>query len=235
MVGEVRPPSPSADVPAALLVDFDGLMIDSERVLAEAVVHVIATRGGDLAVGSIAHLFGSTAVDHEWERLVPTWCHPPMTLAELEAVVWPLVHDRVDALPLLPGVEPLLGQARSAGWKLALATGHDPDRLHGRLDRLGVREHFDAVVLAREVGRGKPAPDIFLEAARRLAVEPANCVVLEDSLPGCEAAIAAGMAVVVCPSPVTAYLEFPAAAQRVGCLSDLSFDEVAQLLPSAGR
>lgn len=230
MVGEVLPPATSPPATAALLVDFDGLMIDSERVLAEAVVEVVATRGGDVTVESIAHLFGSTAVDHEWERLVPTWCDPPMTLAELEAAVWPMVHDRVDALPLLPGVADVLDAARSAGWKVALATGHAPDRLHGRLDRLGVRQHFDAVVLAHEVERGKPAPDIFLEAARRLEVKPADCVVLEDSLPGCEAAVAAGMAVIVCPSPVTAYLEFPTRARRVACLSDLTLDDIAQLL-----
>ncbi len=223
----------SSTLPAALLVDFDGVMIDSERVLAEAVVHVISTRGGDLGIETIAHLFGSTDVDDEWERLVPTWCEPPMTLAELEEIVWPIVHDQVDALPLLPGVEDLLERARIAGWKLALATGHDPARLHGRLDRLGVRERFDAVVLAREVARGKPAPDIFLEAARRLDVEAVSCVVLEDSLPGCEAALAAGMAVIVCPSPVTAHLEFPAPAQRVRSLTEVTFDDVERLLPSS--
>lgn len=213
-----------------LVVDFDGLMIDSERVLAEAVIEIVTARGGDLLIEHIGHLFGSTDVDDEWERLVPTWCDPPMTREELEAAVWPAVHERVDRLPLLPGVADLLDGAREAGWTLALATGHEPARLGGRLDRLGVVAHFDAVVLASEVDRGKPSPDIFLEAARRLGVAPGQCVVVEDSLPGCQAAIAAGMAVAVCPSPVTAHLDFPPPAMRVSSLLDLEIDDLVRLV-----
>src|SRR4051812_13921380 len=215
---------------SALVVDFDGLMIDSERVLAEAVVEIVTARGGELAVEDISHLFGSTDVDHEWERLVPTWCDPPMTREELQAAVWPAVHEQVDLLPLLPGVADLLDDARAAGWKLALATGHEPARLGGRLDRLGVLAHFDTVVLASEVKRGKPAPDIFIEAARRLGVAAAQCVVVEDSLPGCQAAIAAGMAVVVWPSPVTAHLEFPSPSWRVTALLEIGVDDLVRLL-----
>ena len=215
------------------MVDFDGLMIDSERVLAEAVVEIVTGRGGELAFEDISHLFGSTDVDHEWERLVPTWCDPPMTLEELEAAVWPAVHEQVDLLPLLPGVAELLDGARDAGWKLALATGHEPARLRGRLDRLGVLSRFETVVLASEVERGKPAPDIFNEAARRLGVPTAQCVVVEDSLPGYQAAIAAGMAVVVCPSPVTAHLDFPPPARRVSSLLEISIDDLVQLLERA--
>src|SRR3954454_16933344 len=124
---ELRPSGEvMADGMSGLVVDFDGLMIDSERVLAEAVVEMVTERGGELAVEDISHLFGSTDVDQEWERLVPTWCDPPMTLEELEAPVWPAVHEQVDLLPLLPGVADLLDAARDAGWKLALATGHEP-------------------------------------------------------------------------------------------------------------
>lgn len=205
-------------------------MIDSEYVLATAVVEIIAERGGHLTMADIGHLFGSTSVDDEWERLVPTWCDPALTLAELEALVWPSVHDLVDQLPLRPGVADLLSGARTRGWKVAVATGHVPDRLRGRLERLGVLEHLDAVVLAGEVRHGKPAPDIFLEAARRLAVPPEHCVVLEDSLPGCRAAVAAGMAVVVCPSPVTTHLSFPAPAHRVSSLAELRLDDLEVLL-----
>lgn len=213
-----------------LIVDFDGLMIDSERVLAECVVEVVAERGGEVSIATIGHLFGSTDADYEWERLVPTWCDPPMTLAELESLVWPIAHDRVDELALLPGVAELLDEAVAAGWKVALATGHVPDRLRPRLERLGVLDRFDAVVQARDVVRGKPAPDIFVEAARRLSLRPQQCVVVEDSLPGCQGAIAAGMAVVVCPSSVTSHLEFPDAAHRVASLDDVRLEDLERLL-----
>ena len=80
---------------------------------------------------------------------------------------------------------------------------------------------------AEEVAHGKPAPDIFLEAARRLGVAPECCVVLEDSLPGCQAAHAAGMVAVACPGPVTAGLDFPDEVHRVASLLDVSLAELA--------
>lgn len=207
-------------------------MIDSEYVLANAVLEVVADRGGELSITEIGHLFGSTAVDEEWERLVPTWCDPPLTLSELESLVWPVVEERVDQLPLQPGVVDLLNAAKRRNWRVALATGHPSDRLHDRLERLGVLRQFDSVVLAREVPNGKPAPDIFLEAALRIGVHPDDCLVVEDSFPGCQAAIAAGMAVIVCPSPVTAHLEFPRSVHRVASLTDVCLDDAASLLRS---
>jgi HAD superfamily hydrolase (TIGR01509 family) len=205
-------------------------MIDSEYVLACAVLELITQRGGELTIADIGHLFGSTAVDEDWERLVPTWCDPPLTLYQLEALIWPTVHERVDQLPLRPGVADLLNAAKEQDWRVALATGHAPDRLQGRLERLGVLPQFDAVVLAGEVRRGKPAPDVFLEAAERIGVHPTECVVVEDSFPGCQAAIAAGMAVIICPSRVTAHLDFPTSAHRVSSLAEVCLDDVASLL-----
>jgi beta-phosphoglucomutase-like phosphatase (HAD superfamily) len=76
-------------------------------------------------------------------------------------------------------------------------------------------------VTRADVARGKPAPDIYLEVARRLEVRPEECLVLEDSAIGCEAALAAGMRVIACPSVVTAHCTFPAAATRVQSLHDV--------------
>jgi beta-phosphoglucomutase-like phosphatase (HAD superfamily) len=82
-------------------------------------------------------------------------------------------------------------------------------------------------VTASEVGRGKPAPDVFLEVARRLGRDPSDCVVFEDSLPGYEAALAAGMSVVVCPCAVTRHTTFPPQARVVATLHEVSLDELA--------
>lgn len=216
----------------ALVFDYDGLMVDSERVLAEAVVEVIAGRGGRVCVADIAHLFGTTESDAEWERLVPAWCDPPLTAAELYALITPTLRAQVDELSLLPGVEKLITAAKSAGWEVGLATGHARDRLDVALARLGVHQHFDAIVTAADVARGKPAPDIFLDVADRLAVPADECVVLEDSPPGCEAALAAGMFVVACPSIVTRDLTFPAEAHRVDSLSELTIDDLLRRVAS---
>jgi HAD superfamily hydrolase (TIGR01509 family) len=213
-----------------LVFDFDGLMIDSERVIAEAIIEVVAGHGAELSIDDIAHLFGTVDADEAWEALLLERLGRPLSMAELDGQADLVIPGRVDALGLLPGVAELLGAAAAAGWQLAVATGSSRDRIERRLDRLGVLDQFDVVVSRSDVERGKPFPDVFLEAARRLALPPSDCIVLEDSLPGVEAAVAAGMPVVLCPSIVTAGCAFPPVARRVASIGELSVDELARLL-----
>lgn len=215
---------------AALIFDHDGLMVDTETVLAECIVEVLAGMGATVTFEDFGHLFGTTEADAEWERLLPLWCGRPITLTEVEAAITPLFRPRADTLPLLPGVADLINAGRAEGWKVGLATGSSRDQVEARLHRLGVLASFDAVVTSADVARGKPAPDIYLATAERLDVAPPDCVVLEDSLPGCEAALAAGMPVVLCPSPVSAHLDFPTASRRVRSLAEVTFADVAGLL-----
>jgi putative hydrolase of the HAD superfamily len=203
----------------AVVFDFDGLMIDSESEIAACVADALATRGVALPLEEIAHLFGSTDADAEWERVLSP---RGLSLTELRASVDAALRPRVDALPLLPGVVDVLDAAAGAGWATGIATGQDRPRLDEHLARLGVAGRFDVIVTRREVPRGKPAADIYLEAAARLSMPPGDCLALEDSLPGCLSALAAGMHVVVCPSPVTARCAFPAAARRVASLAEVA-------------
>jgi HAD superfamily hydrolase (TIGR01509 family) len=203
----------------AVVFDFDGLMIDSESEVAACVVDVLARRGLVFSVADVAHLFGSTDADEEWDRaLAPHG----LSLAELRPSVDVVLRPRVDALPLLPGVLDVLDAAATLGWRTAIATGTDRPRLEAHLARLGLDGRFDVIVTRPEVARGKPAPDIYVEAAARLGAETAECLALEDSLPGCTAALAAGMRVVVCPSPVTAGCAFPASVRRVSTLAEVA-------------
>lgn len=203
----------------ALLFDYDGLIVDSERQLAECIVEVLAGWGATIGYEDFGHLFGSVDADDVWEELLGSWCG--RTLAELEASIGPMVTPRREELELLPGVRELLQEARRSGLRVALGTGNRRDVLLQRLERLGIAEHFDTIVTRADVPRGKPHPDIYLECARVLDVDPAACLVLEDSVPGCEAAVAAGMQVVACPSAVTAHCTFPAEARRVASLLEL--------------
>jgi HAD superfamily hydrolase (TIGR01509 family) len=212
-----------------LIFDYDGLIVDSERVLADCLIEMLAAEGVTVAVTEFGHLFGSTEVDAMWAELVTRWRGPEATLADFEAQLTPLVRPRVEALPLQPGVLDLLEAARGAGWRIGLGTGQSRARLPGRLERLGIADSFDAVVTSAEVACGKPAPDIFLEVAARLGVRPTECVVLEDSVPGCAAALAAGMSVIVCPSAVSAHCEFPRDVVRVQSLTEVALDELLPL------
>ncbi|RME90931.1 MAG: HAD family phosphatase, partial [Verrucomicrobia bacterium] len=97
--------------------------------------------------------------------------------------------------PFFPGVEDLLRRLHGR-WRLAVASGSDRAVVEAVLQLRGLRRFFDVVLARDSVTRGKPAPDIFLEAARQLGVAPADCWVIEDSKPGIEAAQAAGMRVI---------------------------------------
>lgn len=209
-----------------LIFDFDGLMIDTERVMAETLIDVLAEIDVSVTFADFGHLFGSTDADLEWDVLLRQW-GVPLTAAELDAQTWGTYKAKTSSLPLLPGVSQILHAARDADWRVGLATGHSKPSLTNHLDRLQVAWHFDAIVTASEVARGKPAPDIFLATAERLGLPPAECVVLEDSPFGCAAGLAAGMTVIACPSAVTAHCDFPPGVGRVASLADWSLPVIA--------
>jgi HAD superfamily hydrolase (TIGR01509 family) len=204
----------------ALVFDFDGLIIDSERVEADCIIEIVAEWGHTMSYEDIGHLFGSVDADEQWDELLGAACG--RTSAELDERLGAMVASLKDQLPLLPGVRELLDAAHQRGLRVGIGTGNTMSKLERRLGRHGVFERFDAIVTRADVAHGKPAPDIYLEVARRLRVRPGACLVLEDSAIGCEAALAAGMRVVACPSIVTAHCTFPTGVQRVRSLLEVA-------------
>ena len=150
---------------AAVILDFDGVMIDSERVQADCIIEVIAGWGTNVTYTDFGHLFGSVDADEHWDELLGKWCG--RTAQELDEHLRPVLGSMKDELPLMAGVRELLDRAHERGLRVGLGTGNRLDTVRRRLGRLGVFDRFDAVVHARQVTAGKPAPDIFLEVARR--------------------------------------------------------------------
>ncbi|GAC1606337.1 MAG: HAD family hydrolase [Acidimicrobiales bacterium] len=204
----------------AVIFDFDGLMIDSEQVEADLVIQVLAEWGVTASYQDFGHLFGSVDADEQWDELLAGWCGK--TAADLDARIRTIASVLKDELPLMPGVRELLDAAHARGLGVGIATGNTRVNLERRLGRHGVFDQFDAVVTRAEVARGKPAPDIYQEAARRLGVAPKHCLALEDSVVGCQAALAAGMQVIACPTVVTAHCQYPAGAELVASLLHVS-------------
>jgi HAD superfamily hydrolase (TIGR01509 family) len=130
----------------------------------------------------------------------------------------------------MPGVPDVLERIRQAGYRLALASSAEPEAVAATVEVLGLGRLLEAVVSGDQVTRGKPAPDIFLEAARRLEVTPGRCLVVEDTRNGLLAAKAAGMACAVVPCSFTRQQDFTEADARVGALRDLL---TLDLLPRA--
>jgi HAD superfamily hydrolase (TIGR01509 family) len=127
-----------------------------------------------------------------------------------------------EQLPLLPGAVEAVDRL-AARWPLAVASSSNRELIDLVLELSGLESHFRVTVSSEEVARGKPAPDVYLEAARRLGVEPGRCAAIEDSENGIRSAKAAGMCVLAIPNP-----QFPPADEALSQADDVlqSLDEL---------
>jgi len=136
----------------------------------------------------------------EWSRYMHDVLGVPMAPEQIaEEVVERLKALHREHLPLLPGAREAV-TALASRWPLGLASSANRSIVEEVLDLAGLGHLFAATVSAEEVPRGKPAPDVYLEAAARLAVVPSGCVAVEDSTNGLRAAAAAGMRLIAVPN-----------------------------------
>ncbi len=186
--------------PEALLFDMDGTLIESERHLVECSQQACEELG--LAVEASLWLSMIGLSDTTCRRML----HERLDDTQVEALLdrtHALYADRVEAgLPLRPGVRAMLDWAEAAGIPRAVVTSTRRERTERKLARCDLRRYFEVVVTGSDVREAKPAPDIYLLAAATLGVDPARCVVLEDSSPGVRAALGAGMTPIQVPDMV---------------------------------
>lgn len=179
----------------AVFFDLDGLLIDSEPFWRQAEIEVFGSAGVTLTdeeCGLTAGLRTQLVVEHWLERRPwDTTLHPPAELAaRINQRVVALIGDRGVAKD---GVAHALDFVRDRGLRVGLASSSTVPVIEAALARLGIADAFEVVHSADFERRSKPAPDVYLGAARRLGAHPERCLALEDSHPGAEAAKAAGM------------------------------------------
>jgi putative hydrolase of the HAD superfamily len=218
----------------ALLFDCDGIIVDTEAAWMQVLIDTVAEDGIELGIDDVSSLAGVAGAEFRraWQDFVAAHLGS-VDAGALRTRMRPLIEAADLELTILPGVVELLGAAHSSGWAVGLGTGSERRRLIPLLTRLGIAHAFDEIVTVEDVERGKPQPDIYLELARRLGTPPSSCVVLEDSIHGAVAALAAGMRVIVCPCTVTARCEFPDDVVRVETLADVSIESLGELLTRA--
>jgi HAD superfamily hydrolase (TIGR01509 family) len=176
----------------AVILDMDGLVLDSETTYCGAWRKAAADVGHALDDGFLESLFGRHADD-----VVQALAAELGPLFDREGFFraaerhW-FEHIEAHGIPRMPGVDALLASFREGSIPFALATNSDGHYARLCLERGGLRDAFPVMVTRDQVALGKPEPDVFLEAARRLNVDPAACLVLEDSETGLMAALAAG-------------------------------------------
>jgi HAD superfamily hydrolase (TIGR01509 family) len=208
---------------AAVVFDLDGVLIDSEPLWDEVRENLTRESGGRWHAGAQREMMGMSSV--EWSR----YMHDELGVDLPPEAISEQVAERVEArlrddLPLLPHASEAV-EALSSNWPLAIASSANRPVIDLVLELSGLAAHFAATVSSEEVPRGKPAPDVYLEAARRLETDPGRCAAIEDSANGIRAATAAGMLVVAIPNatypPDSAALE----------LADVVLPSLASLRP----
>jgi HAD superfamily hydrolase (TIGR01509 family) len=206
-----------------VIFDLDGVLVDSEGVWNDARRELTEQSGGTWRADAQRAMMGMSSL--EWSRYMHDELGVAMPPDQIsDAVVERLQHHYEERLPLIPGARDAVLRLAER-WPLALASSANPSIISLVLDRSGLATSFQATVSSEEVPRGKPAPDVYLEAARRLPADPSRCAAVEDSSNGLRSAAAAGMAVVAIPNR-----EFPPAKDALG-LADAVLESIEELTP----
>ncbi len=183
---------------AAVVFDLDGVLVDSEQLWDEVREDLARERGGRWHDEAQADMMGMSSP--EWSRYMHDVIGLSESPDEINAeVVRRLLARYNKALPLIEGAVEAVERLASR-WPLAVASSSNREVIDAVLDAAGIAGRFAATVSSEEVARGKPAPDVYLEAARRLAVDAKNCAAVEDSRNGIRSAHAAGMRVIAIPN-----------------------------------
>jgi HAD superfamily hydrolase (TIGR01509 family) len=207
----------------AVVFDLDGVIVDSEQIWDDVREQLARERGGRWHDRAQADMMGMSSV--EWSR----YMHDVIGLAESpeeinDEVVRRLLARYRTRLPLVEGaveaVERLAGR-----FMLGVASSSNRPVIEAALEAAGIAPRFAATVSSEEVARGKPAPDVYLEAARRLRVEPRYAAAIEDSSNGIRSAHEAGLAVIAIPNR-----HYPPAPDALA-LADAELDAIERLAP----
>jgi HAD superfamily hydrolase (TIGR01509 family) len=193
----------------AVVFDMDGVLIDSEPVWERVRRNFVATRGGRWPDDAQDRMMGMSTA--EWSAYMSADFGLRVAAPQVaELVIAAMAAQYTAHLPLLPGAVDAVRDL-SARWPLAVASSAPKSLIEAVLDVSGLRSAFAAAVSSEEVHRGKPAPDVYLEAAARLGLPPAACAAVEDSTNGLRSAAAAGLTVIAVPRP-----EYPPAPDALG-------------------
>jgi HAD superfamily hydrolase (TIGR01509 family) len=209
----------------AVVFDLDGVIVDSEHVWDAAREALARERGGRWHEGAQQDMMGMSSV--EWSR----YMHERLGLKDPPEEISAEVVRRLQAtyreeLPLIDGATEAV--ARLAGrWPLGLASSSNREIIDLVLELSGLDQFFEATVSSEEVQRGKPSPDVYLEAARRLGADPAGSAAVEDSRSGILSASAAGMRVVAIPNK-----RFPPDEEALAA-ADVIIPSINELTPDA--
>jgi len=216
---------------AAVVFDFDGVILDSESAEFESHRLIFERYGVPLTPEEWCDQIGIWAEEHErrWCTRLNERCGAAMEYEAFKTEQHRIFHEIVSREPMR-GIRKLLDELADAGVPTAVASTSSARWVVPSVERLGLTHRFRTIVTANDVERRKPAPDVYIEATRRLGADPRRSVAIEDSGPGIASASAAGLTAVAIPHWLTEGHDLAAAALRVAHAGDLSVDRLEQLV-----
>ncbi|HQG30358.1 MAG TPA: HAD family phosphatase [Deltaproteobacteria bacterium] len=217
----------------AVIFDMDGVLVDSEPIYMMSNRRLFASLGIEVS-DSEYHTYVGTSAQGMWSAIKERHgLDAPMDMLirqEFEE------HERslssAENLCAIPGVEKLLLTLKGLSVRLAVASSSSRRVVDLILSRAGLTPFFETTVCGQDVSNGKPHPEIFLTAARRLGVEPCECLVIEDSPRGIAGAAAAGMRTVGFQNPNSGVQDLSRADLLIGSFSDADIDGIIRFLTS---
>ncbi|KAJ6412608.1 hypothetical protein OIU84_005621 [Salix udensis] len=207
-------------VVAAVILDLDGTLIHTDGILGDVLKALLLKYGKQWDGREAQKIVGKTPLEEA--TIVVEDYELPCSTDEFVTQITPLLYDQFCNIKALPGANRLIKHLSDHNVPLALASNSPRAYVESKISyQQGWKETFSVIIAGDEVRAGKPSPDIFLEAAKRLGIEPSRCLVIEDSLPGVTGGKAAGMEVVAVPSiPKQTHL-YIAADEVISSLLDL--------------
>ncbi len=197
--------------PSALLFDFDGILLDTEWSIYQSIQNVFLENGHDLPLEQYVQCIGSdfntwspethleelSGKSFDWEKI------------GIERNLW--IRQEIAKLDAMPGVRETLTHCQEKKIRCAVVSSSSHDWVDRWIDQLQLSSYFEEIICRGDAPRIKPAPDLYLEALRRLSLPAAECLVIEDSLNGLKSAHAAGCPVAAIPNRITSCIDFSAA------------------------
>ena len=183
----------------AVIFDLDGVLVDSEQLWDQARRAVVREREGVWPAGATEAMQGMSTP--EWSEYVHAIQGVDLPASQIAAqVVDKVAASYQEALPLNPGAVAAVRRIAER-WPLGVASSSDRNVIDEVIELAGLQGVFSAIVSSEEVTSGKPAPDVYLEAARRLGIQSQRAAAVEDSANGIRSALSAGMCVLALPNP----------------------------------
>lgn len=214
----------------ALVFDFDGVIVDSESPFLASWTEVYASHGVPFPLASWYARLAGDPLAFDPMRVLTECAGIGVRANEVESRRWRRYCELLGFQAVQPGVLGLLANARSAGVRLAIASGAERERLTATLERLGLPSYFDTIVCGDDVARCKPFPDVYVRALESLEV-PADCAIaIEDSRTGILAAKAAGLTCIAVPNHITSHVSLQVADRVYPSLEGLDIATLDLLL-----